>query len=245
MLPSIIESLFGQEDVQSLEELCASDINKDRGSAKDMISTMRRIIQAHNNPDETVRDIDVDLLEANNQEEDEDLDEASPPFMLEFIAFLKDLANNSNWAELTDRSLCHRCKDKPDDPWITECKHLYCRECLSYLEFEAAEEGAASRSTCLECDHIFAKSHPCKAIHKLYSRRNSTSATATASKQKKKSQNTNAEWVKLDGKPVLSSKTSAVQAQIEEWLKEDENKKIIVFSQFYKVYVYLCLLIPE
>lgn len=193
---------------------------------------MRRKIQAPRDSDEIVQDLDLDPMDVFSLGEEESTQKALPPFVVKFREFLQELTEKSKWAELTDRSLCHRCKDQPDDPWVTECQHVYCQECLTFLATEASEN-SETRSACLQCGHFFAESHPCGGIRKPDLRKDSISATAV--RQNKKSRKKDVEWLKLDGKLLLSTKASAIQTQIRQWLQEDPNKKIIIFSQFYQM----------
>lgn len=234
MIRGIIEKNFDLEAVQKMADLCSTEVNADQKPARDMLSTMEKMIRAHKDPVEIAQDTNIELLDPNSQE-GEDANESSP-LVSKFRDSLRELANSSKWAELTDRSLCHRCKDQPDDPWVTDCAHLYCRECLGFLAFEASEKGE-SQSTCLECSHTFIETHPCKGIEEFGLRKDSTTATATASKQKQRNLDDDIKWINLEGKLLPSSKISAVQAQIERWLEEDPEKKIIIFSQFYTVSV--------
>lgn len=43
------------------------------------------------------------------------------------------------------------------------------------------------------------------------------------------------EWVVYKNKLVMSAKTTAVQEQVEQWLGEEPDKKIIIFSQFHMI----------
>lgn len=229
MLQDTIENLFELEDIQKIWDLCASEVNADQNPARDMLATMRKMIQAHQNPVEIAQEPNEETVTPTGQEEDADADE-SPPVVFKFRKFLRELAKSSKWAELIDRSLCHRCRDQPDDPWVTDCGHVYCHECIASLAFDAAEMGE-TQSACLECGHIFASSHPCKGIEELEMRGGSSSSPTRASRQKK-DPDEDMRWINVEGKLLPSSKTAAVQAQIEEWLKEDPEKKIIIFSQF-------------
>jgi hypothetical protein len=234
-LQGIIENFFELEDVQKLRKVCASKDDADQKPARNMLTTMEKMIKAHKNPGEISQTITVEPLDPNSQEEDE---EEASPLVSKFRKFLTELANNSKWAELEDRTLCHRCKDQPEDPWVTDCEHVYCQECLRSLAFKAAANGA-TQSACLECGHIFATSYPCKGIEELELRKESISSTTAVSRCKQKHPDEDLKWINIEGNLLPSSKTAAVQKQIQQWLNEDATKKIIVFSQFYTVSV-LC-----
>lgn len=126
------------------------------------------------------------------------------------------------------------CRDTPDEPWVTDCLHLYCKECLTAMAHAAAENGEDSAS-CIECGHIYAESRPCTGMAELEIR-DGLSRTSETPPQRR-SRNEDLKWMNAGGRILRSSKTAAVQAQIEKWLKDEPKKKIIVFSQFHALYV--------
>lgn len=242
MLPDLIEDLFNLEDVRTMEEIHASELN---ANERDMLSTMRKMIQTRETPKDITEDITSKPLDSNCQGEEDDDDDEYPPFVAKFRKFLRNLANSSKWIDYNNRTVCHRCKDQPDDPWVTDCEHLYCYECLEFLDNKAGENGEL-KSTCLQCGRYITSSHPCRGIQELgFYDKDITSANGKApkqkQKQKKKQKNPDEEikWINLDGKLLLSSKVLAVQTQIENWLEEDRTKKIIVFGQFRPLLVHI------
>lgn len=238
MLPGFIEQLFTLEDVQGMEEVNALILS---ANERDMLSTMRKMIQAYGTPKEVTEHVPSKAPDSNNQGEEDDDDEF-PPFVLSFRKFLRELANTSKWIEYNNRTLCHRCKDQPDDPWVTGCEHLYCNECLKSLDAEA--EKAERRSACLECGQYITSSFPCRGIEELDLHTDNTSIATKPSKerQNQKDQAEDIKWISFEGKFLPSSKVSAVQAQVETWLHEDSTKKIILFGQFYSLSVYTLFL---
>lgn len=235
MLRGFIENLFKLQDVQRIEETYAPILN---ANERDMLSTMRKMIQAYGTPKEVTENLKP--LNSNSQGEEDD--DEYPPFVVNFRKFLRELANSSKWTEYNNRTLCHRCKDQPDDPWVTNCEHLYCYECLNSIDIEAEKE--ERRSACLECGQYITSSSSCRGIEGLDLHEDSTSIAANASKQKPKQKDLDEDlkWINLEGKFLPSSKVSAVQAQVEKWLQDDPTKKIIIFGQFYSLLVYTMFL---
>ena len=239
MLPGLIEKLFSLEDVRTMEETHASELN---ANERDMLSTLRQMIQTRETPKDITEDVTSKPLNSNCQGEEDD-DYRYPPFVVKFRKSLRDLANSSKWIDYNNRTVCHRWKDQPDDPWVTDCEHLYCYECLRFLDNEAGENGELN-STCLQCGRYITSSHSCRGLEELdlYDK-DITSATGKAPKQKNKKKQKKPDevikWINSNGKLLLSSKVSAVQTQIENWLEEDRTKKIIVFGQFHPLSVYV------
>lgn len=215
-----------------MEEMNAAILS---ANERDMLSTMRKMSQAYENPKEVTDDIPSRAPDSNNQGEEDD--DEYPPFVVSFRKSLRELASTSKWTEYNNRTLCHRCKDQPDDPYVTGCEHLYCYECLRSVDIEA--EKREQRSACLECGQYLISNFSCKGLEELSLHEDSTSVIAQASKQrqKQKDQNEHLKWINLDGKLLPSSKISAVRAQVNGWLQEDPTKKIIIFCQFYSLSV--------
>lgn len=74
-----------------------------------------------------------------------------------YVNILRDLSKESRWAELNDRILCQLCERKPQEPWITGCLHLYCKECLGNLTCEASDLNL-DETSCRECKAVFTES---------------------------------------------------------------------------------------
>ena len=237
MLRGFIEDLFNLQDVQRMEEMYASILN---ANERDMLSTMRKMIQAYQTPREVTEDATLRPLDSNSQGEEDD--DEHPPFVVSFRKSLRELANSFKWIEYNNKSLCYRCKDQPYDPWVTSCEHLYCYECLKSLDIQA--ENGEPKSTCLECGQHIASSYSCRGIEELNLLRDITSIDGKSSKQrlKPKDQNEDIKWINFEGKLLPSSKVLAVQAQVEKWLQEGPTKKIIIFGQFYSLSVYTMFL---
>ena len=150
---------------------------------------------------------------------------------------LKGLKTRSLWTDLKEREFCHKCKFPPEEPWITSCLHVYCRDCLDAMAHDAAENGKAS-AECLECSNRFTFSKPGDGIKELNLDDISISSTSENKKKPtKKSLDEQMKWVDIGGKILPSSKTQAVQMQLEAWISQDPGKKIIIFSQFHLLFV--------
>lgn len=43
-----------------------------------------------------------------------------------FKRYLRELAKSDHWAEITDRSCCVACRQRAQNPYISDCFHIYC-----------------------------------------------------------------------------------------------------------------------
>ena len=118
---------------------------------------------------------------------------------------------------------------------MTDCLHLYCKDCLTAMDQAAAENGE-NNASCVECGHTYAESRPCSGLVEL-DMPDGLISTSQRSRQRCTADE-GLKWMSIGGNVLRSSKTAAVQAQIEKWLKKEPGKKIIIFSQFRTLYVF-------
>ncbi|KAI9694114.1 MAG: hypothetical protein M1822_003385 [Bathelium mastoideum] len=162
-----------------------------------------------------------------------------------FRKFLRQMKNSNNWSEIAKRSVCHRCEDAPDDPWVTDCFHIYCHECLQAMHHEAARQGEDS-AACLSCGAIFRESKACAGLNELgyskydhedeqsntTSRKSKSGTSLNSSPDAEKRDEESMAWIFKEGEILPSSKVTMVALTVDDWLKEDPNKKIIIFTQW-------------
>ncbi|KAI9790308.1 MAG: hypothetical protein M1833_001967 [Piccolia ochrophora] len=138
--------------------------------------------------------------------------------------------------EVDDHHICPICSDVCVTPWITQCKHIFCKECITAV-CQAFSAVGSDYTECPTCQHTFTMSRPLESGEQK--RRGSQGgggssigdeASDTRRNKKKKQQNT---WLNLPGDIPLSAKTKAVKEQIVQWLRVFPTDKIVVFTQFH------------
>lgn len=223
-----MEKYFKLEDIENIWQATNSEVTADPGSSRDMMKSIRRMIEVKDNPEENTA--------YDEDEEDENDTEQGAELIFKFRKYIRHLRSSSKWEEVKDRSTCHKCCGPPDDPWITSCMHVYCGECLRTISFEAGANDE-DQATCQAegCGEVFNESQPCGGLQELDFEeppgpQNGEGKPKVRPKRRVKD---NMKWVDFDGQILPSTKTAAVQAQIEKWLREEPTKKIIVFSQFH------------
>lgn len=153
-----------------------------------------------------------------------------------FSKVLKDLKKNSKWSELRERTLCS-CGRPAEEPWVTSCLHLYCKDCLTNLAYEASESDL-DQTACHKCATIFTESQPCEGVKELEIRDLSASVfqgNKDKAPEKKKFKLTMNYVDSKEHGLVLSTKTLAVKEQLEKWIRDDPDRKIIVFTEWLMV----------
>lgn len=143
-------------------------------------------------------------------------------------------------------STCTRCRQKPIEPHKTSCMHIYCRQCLMIMSNEAVAAGSGIMK-CIACGNTFHGSAlytPTQTVKPSDARGSPVwDVDMTALKRERgvavrgkgpagKGADVVSHWVDGAGKMLPSAKTLAFKAQVANWLQEDPNVKIIVYTQF-------------
>ena len=258
LLQSTLKECLHGEDIESLWRLTAHEDGNGERPLMNTLIELRQLIKARRVAKaSTEKPTEDDIRTAlRNLDPDTEI-ETGGKFALTFTfrKFLQALRNHGSWAELHERSLCHKCRNVPEDPWVTACLHIYCKECLELMAHEAAAK-EKENSNCLECGEEFKTTSPCEGLQELgwdaHFRDRRDSATKKSKKSKKttkarkgRSQRTSetpddsdskdvedVDWIGMKGDLLPSAKTTAAKAQILAWLEASPNEKIVIFTQW-------------
>lgn len=150
-----------------------------------------------------------------------------------FRKYLDTLLKSEHWEAIKQRTKCCACRQPPKDPQVTSCFHIYCMPCLNDLQHVAASRGY-DRAKCSECGESYTGTQPCEDLES-FETRDTSSSPNDAPKSKDKKGKKDESWLTVAGEILPSAKTRAVKAQILNWIEEDENVKIIIYTQFLDV----------
>ena len=217
LVQEILEELLDLESIDNMEQELICGATLENKNDRKLVAALRRMIEA----------------KPETLEEHEEPEQVQPgDLAARFGSYLKTLKAKANWTELRIRTQCHSCGDPPENAVVTSCLHVYCEECLQGLANKASAKDQ-DKTGCLVCGEIFTGAEPCADLKEL-KWENDWLLNESASR-KKKPKKVNMEWVYHENKLVMSAKTTAVGAQVKEWLKEEPDKKIIIFSQFHMI----------
>ena len=152
-----------------------------------------------------------------------------------FRQILLSLRQAGQWQKAIDRSLCHSCGSVPVNAHITSCMHIYCKDCIVAIQYEAAtsnEEAGPVQAKCRECQTVFANVEPCQAHKQAERRLAKRKSNSSQHVSDIEGDDASLDWLEVGDNVLPSAKTLAVRVQIEEWQREDPEAKIIVFTQF-------------
>ena len=156
----------------------------------------------------------------------------------DFRKFLTELRAQGKTREVNERITCARCKKLPTRPILTSCRHTYCNDCLQADSRDAVEQ-KLPLNICKRCGVEYTG----KERYELPSGHSgeSTMQAAVAGgaqlgtsmmPRKQKAQDVINTWIDGNGNMLPSAKTQAFKAQVLNWLKENKDVKIIVYTQF-------------
>ncbi|KAL8962518.1 MAG: hypothetical protein Q9193_001088 [Seirophora villosa] len=181
-----------------------------------------------------------------NKEDDEEPDEQpedqnyhaeqyTPPsaaLLSKFQDYLRTLISTSDAAEFSKRTTCPRCESPPEHAYVTSCMHVYCHECLLAMATIAA--ASDERTKCLVCESVYNGTEPCGGMKELnHDIGTGLAADGNAAKKKRhKAPKDLLKWIRRREGVLPSTKSAGVVDQIDRWLTEEPEKKIIVFSQW-------------
>ena len=232
MLQSTIEDILEGEDIEKLMILTIPEGNEEQ---EDLLAAMKKMIKEKTNP--FIHDVASDTTPSEDQIiDDEEIPTGTDPLIFKFRKYLRSLARSDKWEDIKKRTICRRCEDCPEEPYVTNCFHIYCHDCLVAMQTEAAQENE-NGAKCLECDQRWRECRPCTGIQELeLDPANPLPPPVPGPGDRcssRKAKDEDMKWINYGGRVLPSSKTAAVQAQIEEWFRTAPDEKVIVFSQFY------------
>ena len=233
MVQEVLQKELSIEDVEAARKELLPIITDTTSPENQMLRGLKKMVA------EKEQDIDVsDTVPLySNPDEAVTVPKAgkkSSNLVSRFSKVLREMKRNSKWSELRERTLCHMCGEPPEEPIVTSCFHVYCKDCLGSLAYEASQSDL-DETPCRKCGTKFSESQPCEGLKELEIRDLSASVfqgdkdKAPVKKKFKLTMNY------VDSKEygvVLSTKMLAVKAQLEEWIREDPDRKIIVFTEW-------------
>ena len=211
----IFQEMLTLDSIAKLEEAAENMPRTTDQQPDEMIAALRRLVEAKGEPCQLA---------------DEDYDTTTGGLSYKLGKFLKGLIESGNFAKFQSEILCQMCKKQPQLPVVTSCLHVYCGGCVRELASRAAAK-SFNQSQCLTCNTKFRSTEFCVNVKELEI--TDPFRSIVDENAKKTPRKVVLKWVLYEGKLLLSTKTLAVQAQIREWLEDDSNQKIIVFSQFH------------
>ena len=240
LVQQTLKDLLEAEDLEKLWRLTETEVQPPgKDSSQAVLSQLRTMLLKTRNAQTKASTEDAQSDPADvfrgDTETKEVADDVGGTFgtAFKFRKYLRNLKETGKWEQTINRSLCHKCGGVPDNPHVTSCFHVYCKECIEDMLFNAAKTDR-EKAICLACDSEFEHCEPCRGFDEA-SHKVKFSMTGTPERRARKSADSDEndlDWLSVGGSILPSAKTLAVKAQIQNWMAEDPNAKIIIFTQF-------------
>ncbi|KAK8160923.1 SNF2 family N-terminal domain-containing protein, partial [Phyllosticta citrichinensis] len=249
LVETVMRDLLLPEDHEKLAQLTLVEGHIDDQREAQIVG-LRRILAQNsvaNQPDPSTSSEDGTQQPYELPEADEQVDTGMMHGLTyNFGKYLATLRQGKQWEELQARTLCSECRQLPEDPMVTSCYHIYCKMCLEQVQHRAAARGT-QHARCSTCQDEYSKAIPCgnyelESVVQSQDFESDSEAGPTSKywkkKQRKKAKDNKSDeeviqnWIDLNGSVLPSAKTIAIKSQVLNWLEEDPNCKIIIYTQF-------------
>ena len=217
LIQEVLEEMIDLESIDNMEATLINGATPENKNDRVLLEALRRMIKAKPEVVEQPNELEVEGVQTGE-------------LAAKLGRYLKSLKSKSNWAELRSRQCCYYCGEPPENAIVISCLHVYCKDCLQGMANLASAKDQDA-TTCLKCGVVYTGAEPCDGLKEM-EWNNNWLLNKTASR-KNRHKKVNMEWVAYENNLVMSAKTTAVQVQVEQWLKEEPDKKIIIFSQFH------------
>ncbi|KAK4694056.1 hypothetical protein P7C71_g3458, partial [Lecanoromycetidae sp. Uapishka_2] len=235
MVQELMEKEYELADIEDMWDELVAETNESENPEKDMMVAIKRMITVREDPSKADHPGETPSINGSYQSGQPRTTPPKQPSTLasKFARMLRNFRKEGQWTELQTHTLCTSCKEPPEDPIVTSCFHLYCKECLSNLAYEASQNDQ-DRTACEKCKQLFTSSESCEGLKEL-DVEDLTDKIAEEGTKKPRFQLTMG-YVDHEDKILLSTKTTAVVKLLEQWLKDNPDRKIIVFSEWHLVW---------
>lgn len=166
-----------------------------------------------------------------------DLDRALPAESgLGVKSGLRHILDAARIVAMGDITECPICLDAPEGPVITQCKHVFCRDCItSHITSRARGGNPADCPLCKRQLHIDTLTNyraPRASPPPPPAPPPASLQPPTATKKRKQKLPPPVPWLTAAGPFMHSAKTRALRDQLLEWHANHPGDKIVLFSQF-------------
>lgn len=234
MAQEVMEKEYTVYDVDEMLKTFGKSHELDSLEMK-MLTSMRGMIEAKGEvPEETQ---EADIVPPPEENPKSLKVGKSGTLTARFGTFLRQLKNKSKWGELKERTCCQKCGAPPEEPLVMNCLHVYCKECLEHMAYEAAAHDM-DETACAKCGTAYTECQSCDGLKELeYPDLSASMFQKPDGAQPEKKYKLTMNWVDSDNELLLSTKLIAVKEQLEKWVVESPDTKIIVFTEWHMVYV--------
>jgi hypothetical protein len=265
IVENCLKDILVEEDILELEKLTFALSNPELNDSRQrQLLELRRVLKSHKNQAQGMhgavqvnfngpprRKGTTDSGDANETGGTNDKDTNSSGSITnagnshglyyDFQPYIENLRQGDQSDKINSSYCCSSCGlDPPEDAHITSCLHVYCLDCVNFLQESSALAGLPS-ACCISCGVAWSECLPFSPKPNCSNRETTAgsvnSDTVESSERRggksSKKKLPAAVWITNGPTDILASaKTIAVKAEILNRLEENPKAKIIIYVQF-------------
>ncbi|KAF2750189.1 hypothetical protein M011DRAFT_397133 [Sporormia fimetaria CBS 119925] len=240
MLELVMKDLLEQEDIEKIRDVVKhADFNEKTGHT---IMAIRKQLEwyAKTGRKPGPREVAVTASSQDTNESQSHSNEGSGGNFgkdYDFKPYLDSLTSGESGQKREAKARCcagyEGCTKGPKNLWLTACGHLYCEVCYLEAMLSAGEEEGNQCVTCMKCGSIWKSARPCDVEDDQEERFSVPTTGNGRQRVRADKEELKNDWISMCGPKLLpSTKTVAVKAQILNWIDENPNVKIIIYTWF-------------
>ena len=239
MVTTTIRDLLETEDVEKLWRVSE---RHSMGTANNTITktanVLRRILkEARDEKKEADTTPVPDLRSQETTTVDLTIDDSD----FDYRGLFYKLQNDGAWEKIRNRSTCCQCNKVPaadDAKLAVPCNHYYCGPCITALLESALQSD--TEATCTSCQNSISGAADIRAMEQIAAEANQrdpfrASSSDGTSRKGKGRNDPDLKWLSIPDCEKLSTKIQAVTYTMQEWINNDPDAKIVVFTLFIPV----------
>ncbi|KAF2143698.1 uncharacterized protein K452DRAFT_325644 [Aplosporella prunicola CBS 121167] len=242
LVESTMQDILDKSDHELIRQLAEDEANFEDERSAQMLQLRKLLKASASQPAQGQQQMPPDTPQQQAQQDQLALIDADKEvgrqhgLTYNFGKYLETLREGQKLEDLKARSLCASCRQVPAKAFVTSCYHIYCMECLETLQHQAASRGR-NKARCLECSIEYSGTAPCDdftldSIMSSAEYEDEEFPPVNRWRKKKDEAQLVKNWLNLPGPVLPSAKTMAMKAQILNWIGENPDVKIIIYSQF-------------
>lgn len=233
-----MRDLLESEDVEKLWKSIERHSTTADSTGHKTVSVLKRLLREARDENKEARATPPPIVD---EDHDNTINLTIDDGAFDYRDFFYKLQKDGAWEKIRNRSQCCQCGEVPDEDQgklSVPCGHLYCQECIFLLLETAHDEG--TEAECTGCQNQMTGAADLSAMDQIASEARQkelrTPFQSVARREKKgktqKSKDCDQKWLSIPGVEKLSSKAQAIESTVTEWVENDSEAKIVMFTLF-------------
>lgn len=230
MVSTTMRDLLESEDIEKLWKSIERNSSLLSESGRKTVTILKRIVKGPRDENTELESTPEPYI-VNDHDRTIDLTIDDGDF--DYREFFYQLQRDGAWEKIRNRSHCCLCAEIPEEEHCrlsVPCGHLYCEDCITNklqeqrFECSACQNPITGAADLLSMDQIASEAR--QRSQRGFGQENAQSKK----KGRKGKEDPDAKWLNNPGIDRLSSKAQAIESTIADWMNNDPEAKIVVFT---------------